>query len=419
MPCGLFIVPTHLDALKTKGVLGMLKERDAGGYLSVVTFHPHAPRTRKIRYSPRHIIYEIGPDRFSKCGCHRKLRYLERVIYPIRLAASLLRIVHKHRVDFIRAQDPYWMGALGWLVSRATGIPLSISIHSDYDQRFKLDGAQGAPNILGSRSLAKSLESFLLKRAELILPIRQSLAEKAVDAGVNAERIFVIPHGLDFRKIHKLDGTNIRKKFDIAPNQKIVSFVGRLSMENYIDDVLETARRLQALRDDFVFVLAGGGSEENRIRSAIQSDVELSNVKMIGFQPAETIMELRRRSAVSICLMGGFSLVEALASGSPAVSYDIEWHSELVKDNETGFLAKEGDIEAVAGHIGYLLDHPKTGSRMGRAGQALALQRHSIRNTRKIKIKAYRKLIANPPRWSQKFRSSLALGLSRGKKEIR
>jgi len=42
--------------------------------------------------------------------------------------------------------------------------------------------------------------------------------------------------------------------------------------------------------------------------------------------------------------MGGFSLIEAYAAGRPVVSYDVEWHSELVKNNETGFLIPESMV---------------------------------------------------------------------------
>ncbi len=295
------------------------------------------------------------------------------------------------------------MGALAWVVSRLTGIPFSISIHSDYDQRYALDGSRGAPVLLGSRWLARRLETFLYKRADLILPIRQSLADRAVSSGAPSGRIRIIPHGLDFETTPTQD-TDIRKQLGIGLNTQIVSFAGRLSRENYLDDILEVARRLGRVRKDVLFVLAGGGNEETRIREIVESDPDLHNVRMIGFQPHSTILALRRASATSLCLMGGFSLVEALASGSPTISYDIEWHGELIRNHQTGYLVNEGDTQAVVEKLQFLLGRTKERERMGRAAKRLAIARHSLRNTRKIKIRVYQELVSmrRPTRQAQK-----------------
>jgi len=104
-------------------------------------------------------------------------------------------------------------------------------------------------------------------------------------------------------------------------------------------------------------------------------------------------MDLRRVSEVSLCLMAGFSLIEACAAKRLIISYDVEWHSELVKNNETGFLIKEHDVDAVVNALDWLLEHPVKSEAMGQKEKALAFERHDLENTSAIKTKFYSEIL--------------------------
>ena len=112
-----------------------------------------------------------------------------------------------------------------------------------------------------------------------------------------------------------------------------------------------------------------------------------------GFLSREEVIDLRRSSTVNLCLMAGFSLIEACAAGRPVISYDVEWHYELVKDRETGFLIKEHDIEGLVKSVSFLLDHPDEVTRMGQNARALAFERHDIENTSRIKCLCYEEIL--------------------------
>jgi glycosyltransferase involved in cell wall biosynthesis len=72
--------------------------------------------------------------------------------------------------------------------------------------------------------------------------------------------------------------------------------------------------------------------------------------------------------------MMGRALVEAALSSTPIVAYDVDWHSELITDGETGVLVPFGDREAMAGAVLRLLANPgraaELGSRARRAAMA-------------------------------------------------
>lgn len=398
MPRALFIVPSDLDSLERKGVKDMILERDEGGFFErVVTVHPFAERTRKVDMSDTHVVLEFALPQVKQGRFFRPLGWLRFSIQLIRLAVRIRLIMGKERIDIIRANDPYYAGLLGWMASRLPPRrPFCVSIHADYEKRYELDGHRGATVVLGSRTLARRLERFVLSRAQMVMPIRENLAERAVTMGAQPSRIRVIPHGIDLSQFQEPIRDNIRARFGLVEGKKILSFVGRLSRENYVDDVLQLAQLLFLQRQDFQVVIVGGGQEEASIRRQVAADPSLhKTVRLVGFQTREVAIELRRLSHISLCPMGGFSLIEACAAATPVLSYDVEWHHELVHDGVTGFLLPEGDVAGLARAAARLLDRPDCAKRMGIGARELAMSRHNLSATSATKVSCYLDLMSS------------------------
>ena len=395
-PSILFIVPAQYDELKFKGVESMILERDENGFFAkVITVHPFSNKTRAIVLNHTHEIHEIGFDLIPGSDRFRTLKYLQAPLHLFRVLAATVRLAIRHRVNLIRANDPYWMGLFAWVTAKLRGIPYCVSIHADYDKRMALDDGISIVRVFGSYALARRLERFVFRGAAMVLPIRESLATQAVAHGARLDSIRVIPHGIDLGPFTAPLRNDIRSRFRLQENNQIISFVGRFSRDNYVDDMLDVVRRLAARRSDFIFVMAGAGKEDIAVKKILMRDTLLARcVVLTGFQPRDVCLDLRRASAVSLCLMGGFSLIEACAAASPVVSYDVEWHGELVKTGETGFLVPESDIGGVVTALDWLLDHPEEGQVMGHKAKALAFERHSLANASATKTKCYTELLA-------------------------
>tara|TARA_B110000467_G_C18334880_1_gene496644 strand:+ start:1456 stop:2664 length:1209 start_codon:yes stop_codon:yes gene_type:complete len=395
-PSILFIVPSEYETLKTKGVEKMIFERDEGGFFGkVITVHPFASKTQSITLNDCHEICEIG---FDLVSCSERFGFLKRVQYPIhfiRILWNTIWLVKKYQINIIRAMDPFWIGFIAFLCSRICRVPFCVSIHADYDHMKKMGKHVSIAHVFGSYKLAKLLESFIFSKAVRVMPNRKNLGAKAEANGANPKKIRVIPHGIDLAIFDRPQNNNIRELFNLKPNVKIISFVGRFSKENYIDDIISIAKKLGVQREDYILVMVGGGEEQNRVKKEILEEPLLNkSVLITGFQPREVCYDLRRVSDVSLCLMAGFSLIEACAAGSPIVSYDVDWHSELVVDKETGFLLKEHDTDGVVSALDWILDHPTESEAMGRKAKSLAFECHDLAKTSAIKISCYSELLS-------------------------
>ena len=398
----LFIAPTDFERLRLKGTHTMIQERDESGFFDrIVTFHPMNGAWKTHRLNPTNTVYEFGQSFVPGPGAWKFFRLLQVPLHLLFILSAALYLARCGVFNLIRATDPYWTGLLAWAVSSMTGIPFCISIHSDYDKCLVLDPERGAPRVLRSRRLAKWLEHFVLRRAQNVMPISAYVAKSALTNGAHQDAIRLIPHGIDL-ELFSRPKTGDQDKLGLPDDRLIISFVARFSKHKFVFDALELARRLHRNRDDFVMVMVGSGEEEGPVMDTVQSEGLGDCVRVLGFQPRDVVAAVRRNSAVSLCLLDGFSLIEACAAGRPVVAYDVEWHSELLEPGTTGFLVPEGDVEALTDRVNWVLDHPTEAARMGTEARRRAVQRHSLDTASQRRRSHYSEMLATPPKQRSK-----------------
>ena len=72
------------------------------------------------------------------------------------------------------------------------------------------------------------------------------------------------------------------------------------------------------------------------------------------------------------------ALIESLASGVPGVSTDVGGVRDVIESEAIGLLAPFGDAQALAAHVGSLLNEPSRRRDMGERGRTLVMARYGI-----------------------------------------
>ncbi len=181
------------------------------------------------------------------------------------------------------------------------------------------------------------------KRASaLVVSTTQELRECA-KFGVNKKRIHIIPVGIDsndYDRIKKDKNTDARR----------ILFVGRISRDRNIEQILHAFKNI--LKDFDVELLVVGGEAR---RSFAEKGGYLSELKtlarglgidkyvrFLGPLYGEDLLKAYRSSDIfvytSLYENLGHTLLEAAASALPIVSTPVGIASDIIKDNETGFL---------------------------------------------------------------------------------
>ncbi len=389
-----FSEASDYDSMKAVGAISLLPNWLIGGYFKkvYVVFFPTSKK-RVVDEIESFEIIELGSiARFLKQSKMMLSYTLANAIYYFWQVFRMRGFVEDN-ISVVHGAGVHHTALAALLLRRLTGLPTCVSVHSDDEFRYKFMKDYGGHwKIMASRWCTVQIHKFIFSMAPRIFIIRESLKDWAIRMGASPKRIRLFPH------VVNTDDLNCRHKDNLLSNYGLdgrhpVVFAGRLSKENYVYDIIRIATIVSKINKDAVFLIVGNGIERNQMENAV-AEARLENfVRFLGYQPREKVFEFRRQADVNLCLMAGFSLIEAALSGRPIVSYDVEWHYELVRNEKTGFLIREHDVGAAADAIVKLIVDQELAKRLGENARALAIERHDSKIVQKQRASLYEELI--------------------------
>jgi glycosyltransferase involved in cell wall biosynthesis len=186
------------------------------------------------------------------------------------------------------------------------------------------------------------------------------MADTMARAGVFPERLRHVPHFADTAVVPAAS----------APGRG-VAVAGRLSSEKGIDVVIDAIGRLGA---PATLDIAGEGPDMEALGVRAEA-VAPGQVRFHGRLPGPEVLQLLRSAALVAVPSRWYEnqpmiVLEALASGTPAVVSDLGGASELIDDGVDGALVPANDPAALAAAMAPLLADPAQARAMGLAGRA-------------------------------------------------
>jgi glycosyltransferase involved in cell wall biosynthesis len=228
------------------------------------------------------------------------------------------------------------------------------------------------------------LTRYIYRHADAVVACGEHVAAFLREEGVDPERIFVARHAVDnaayARPVDELEVAALRNRLDIAPEQKVVLYMGRLTEVKGLPYLLRAFSA--ARRDDAVLVLAGSGSEEVALRAEAAALGIADRVRFAGYVPAEQtityyalawMMVLPSIELDHIKETWGLVVNEAFNQGVPVIASDAVGAAAggLVDDGATGYVVPERDAGALARAMTVLLDDPDLRQRMSATCRAV------------------------------------------------
>ena len=147
----------------------------------------------------------------------------------------------------------------------------------------------------------------------------------------NTKRLIRISNGIDVSQLTAKDHA--------TKNSKIkVGVTGRISLQKAPWVFAEIAKKINAQRDDVEFVWVGGGEKED------VNNLEAAGVHVTGMMDRSEVLKLVPTFDIFFQTSAyeglSLALLEAQASGIPAVVTKIPGNDEVVQHGETGFVGK-------------------------------------------------------------------------------
>lgn len=176
-------------------------------------------------------------------------------------------------------------------------------------------------------------------------------------------------------------GLAFRRRWGLAADAPLLVNIGSLTRQKDQANLVAACRLLAPRHPGLRALILGDGS----LRAALAADISRSGldqvVTLAGFSPAVGDALAAADLFVLSSANEGMAwvLMEAAASGLPAVTTEVSGARFCVRDGVTGLVVPCGDPAALAGAVEQLLRDPARRLAMGRQARALAEERFDAR----------------------------------------
>ncbi len=253
-------------------------------------------------------------------------------------------IVHGHRA--------FPMGLVAVLLGRLFQRPSVVTVYGT-EVNVEADSSH--------RVLRRFVRAGL--RADRLIAVSRSLAERAPAIGVPGSRIRTVPSGVDLVRFAPGDRARARRELGLPADRFIF-----LSM-NLFDPVKGHAILIAAMSElarrhpgRAFLAMTGDGPERPRIAAearalGIESDVRFAGLRPYGELPlwvsaADALVLPSLNEGMPLTVLEGF------AAGKPVVGSSIGGIPEVAPDERYGILVPPGDPRALAAALGAAIDRP-------------------------------------------------------------
>jgi len=321
----------------------------------------------------------------------------------LQMAATLqdIDVVHCHT---------WYTHFAGVLASKLHEVPLVLTTHSLEPHRPWKHEQLG----LGGYAMSSWIERTAYQAADGIIAVSQQMKKDVVELyGVNPEKVRVIYNGIDPDFYQPTPDLSIVEKRGIDPMRPYILFVGRITRQKGIGQLLSAIPHLDP---NVQVVLCAGAPDTPEIAAEMQgkmTELQAKRPGVIWIQEMMDHKELRTLythalSFVTPSLYEPFGIInlEAMSCGIPVVGSAVGGIPEIIVDGTTGYLvplkAKSAtDFEpldpdafqhGLADALNRLVHNPELAKTMGIAARKRAVDVFSWKSIAKQTADFYQEL---------------------------
>jgi colanic acid/amylovoran biosynthesis glycosyltransferase len=247
------------------------------------------------------------------------------------------------------------------------------------------------------RRRGRNVYSRLFRGGELFLPISDRWRHRLIELGCPPSKIAVHRMGVDCRRFaHRVPRTREAGVIRLVSIARLVEKKGIEFAIRACAELSKSGRRLD-------YTVVGDGPLLRQLERLVDRLALGASVHLIGKKSQPDVIAILNDSHLlvlpSVTASNGdeegipVTLMEALAMGLPVVATRHSGIPEVVEDGVSGILVPERDVEALAGAIAQMADHPERWPDFGRAGRDRILKQHDIDTLNDSLVSHYHRLL--------------------------
>jgi glycosyltransferase involved in cell wall biosynthesis len=238
--------------------------------------------------------------------------------------------------------------------------------------------AHGGDWYFGRGRWMTAIKRGILARMDGVTVVGTRMRESMEAAGLDSEKISVIPMGTDLHGLFTPDDA-----IDRDPDTLL--FAGRLVEKKGVRYLIDAFAAVRSSHPGLHLMIAGWGPEESALRAHAERTGLTGCVDFLGAVPHPELARWYRRATLAVfpfvtARSGdeeglGLVIVEAMGCECPVIASELPAVQDLVDHERTGLVVRPRDIGGLAAAILRLLEDTRLAAQLGRAGRERVVER--------------------------------------------
>jgi PEP-CTERM/exosortase A-associated glycosyltransferase len=300
------------------------------------------------------------------------------------LMSLLLRVVSRaievEQPDVVHAHSPVLVALPAFLAARRHERPFVYEIR-DLWENASVDMGKFPSGSWRYRA-ARRADTYVLRRADAVTVICQTMRAEIAARLRASERVFVAPNGVCVEALrHDLPESG-RRRWGLWDGP-VIGYVGTLQPYEGVELLIAAMPSILQSVPDAHLLIVGDGNHEASLRAEASRRGLAAHVTFAGrishsevscAYAACDLLVYPRRLTETTRLTTPLKPLEPMALGKAVLASDVAAMRELVEPGVTGRLFRAGHAAALARECVQLLQQPRLRERLGRAARDWALR---------------------------------------------
>jgi len=350
-----------------------------------------------------HEVYVFAPrvedyvDQEKNVFRYRSVNLTNKVKYPLPIPLSfrVKKVINEFNPDIVHIHHPFLLSSPAIMYGKKLGIPKILTLHTQYEQYAYY--IYPIPERVTQEAI-KIIISNLAYKTDCITTPSASMEKIIENYGIK-NRIEVIPNAIrldSFREKNELKCLEIRKKYNIKKDDKIILFVGRVAQEKSIDKIIKALAiiKKRSIGKEKLLIV-GNGPAMDELKQLTRSLKVEEDVIFPGTISYEEIQHYYKMAYVftiaSTTETFGIVTIEALASGVPVLAIKAPGAVDILTDGLDGLLVDD-DVEKIANALEKIIKEPELREKLSQ-GALKTSEKYSIDTISERMLILYREII--------------------------
>ncbi len=311
-------------------------------------------------------------------------------VNDLKACRALKKLFRERKFDVVHTHSSK-AGVLGRIAARKAGVP--VVVHTVHGQAFH-------PYETGWRnSIYKLFERIAARYCDKIFAVAQAMIDQCVEADIAArEKYQVVYSGMDTSAFANAEREpELRCELGIPEDARVIATLARLFPMKGYEYVIPAAAEMIREFPDTHLLLIGDGPMFDDLNAQIADLGLTEHFHFAGLVPPAQVHRYLAQADLlwHLSLREGLprSVVQALATGIPAIGYRLDGTPEVIKDGETGYCVSPEEVSEVVEASRKLWLDPAAAKRMGETGKTRVIEQFAWRRMADILEAEYRELL--------------------------